>query len=91
MASFEHLFDTGDMGREIVEQTPDRLAGELEGLHIRHGDPIAVTVRVEWSDGTRGEVNGWTSQWTRTHVCVVRETAPPYHPFWVRAEQVRRR
>jgi hypothetical protein len=27
----------------------------------------------------------------RAHVCVVRETAPPYRPFWVRAEDVRRR
>ena len=39
----------------------------------------------------RSRVNGFTSQWTRTHVCVVRETAPPYHPFWVRASDVRRR
>jgi hypothetical protein len=33
----------------------------------------------------------WTVQWTRTHVCVFRESAPPYHPFWVRASEVRRR
>jgi hypothetical protein len=39
-----------------------------------------VTVRVQWTDGTEGEVNGWTSQWTGTHVCVYRESAPPYHP-----------
>jgi hypothetical protein len=49
-----------------------------------------VTVKVTWTDGTEGEVNGWTSQWTRTHVCVVRKSAPPYHPFWVRASDVRR-
>jgi hypothetical protein len=36
-------------------------------------------VKVTWTDGTEGEVNGWTSLWTRTDVCVVRETAPPYH------------
>jgi hypothetical protein len=53
--------------------------------------PIPVTVHVTWTDGTEGEVNAWTSQWTRTHVCVVRETAPPYHGFWVRASDVRRR
>jgi 5-methylcytosine-specific restriction endonuclease McrA len=53
----------------------------LEGLYIRHdGDPIPVTVRVTWTDETEGEVNGWTSQWTRTHVCVVRESAPPVSP-----------
>jgi hypothetical protein len=51
-------------------------------LYIRYGgDPIPVTVRVTWTDGTEGELNAWTSQWTRTHVCVNRETAPPYHPF----------
>ena len=50
-----------------------------------------VTVKVTWSDGTEGEVNGFTSQWTRTHACVLRETAPQYHPFWVRAADVRRR
>jgi hypothetical protein len=61
-------------------------------LYVRHGaDPIPVTVRVQWTDGTEGEVNAWTSQWTRTHVCVYRETAPPCHPFWVRAADVRRR
>jgi hypothetical protein len=67
---------------EPVEPPPDRWAGELEGLHIRHDDdPIPLTVRVRWTDGTEGEVNGWTIQWTCTHVCVVRESAPLYHPF----------
>lgn len=50
-----------------------------------------LVVRVQWNDGTEGEVNGWTSQWTKSHVCVVRESAPPYKPFWVRASDVRRR
>jgi len=55
-------------------------------------DPIPVTVRVTRTDSTECEVYGWTSQWTtRTHVCVVRETAPPYDPLWVRASDVRRR
>ena len=53
--------------------------------------PDSVTVKVAWDDGTTGEVNAWTSQWTRAYVCVYRETAPPYHPFWVWAEDVRRR
>ena len=71
---------------------PDKWRGELEGLHISHnGESIPVTVRVQWTDGTEGEVSAWTSQWTRTHVCVYRETAPPYHTFWVRAGDVRRR
>jgi hypothetical protein len=40
-----------------------------DGHHIRYdGDPVPVTVKVMWTDGTEGEVNGWTSQWTRTHV-----------------------
>jgi hypothetical protein len=61
------------------------VARRTQSLYVRHGrDPIPVTVRVQWTDGTEGEVNAWTSQWTRTHVCVVRESAPPYHPFWVR-------
>ena len=78
--------------RQPVEHAPDQWRGELDGHYIRHdGNPIPVTAHVTWTDGTEGEVNGWTSQWTRTHVCVVRETAPPYHPFWVRASDVRRR
>jgi hypothetical protein len=86
------VFDTGYVDRQPVEDVPDKFRGELEGLYIRYGgDPIPVTVRVTWTDGTEGEVNAWTSQWTRTHVCVARETAPPYHPFWVRASDVRRR
>jgi hypothetical protein len=69
-----------------------QVAGELDGHYIpRDGDPIPVTVHVQWTDGTEGKVNGWTSQWTTSHVCGVRETAPPYHPFWVHASGVRRR
>jgi hypothetical protein len=86
------VFDTGCVDRQPVEHVPDQWRGEVDGHHIRYGlDPIPVTVRVQWTDGTEGEVNGWTSQWTRTHVCVYRETAPPYHPFWVRASDVRQR
>jgi hypothetical protein len=86
------MFDTKCVDRQPVEHAPDVSRGELDGLHIRYGhDPIPVAVRVQWSDGTEGEVNGWTSQWTRTHVCVVRESPPPFHPFWVRASDVRRR
>ena len=86
------MFDNLSVERQPIEHKPDRWAGDLDGLHIRHdGDRIPVTVRVQWSDGTEGEVNGWTSQWTKSHVCVVRETAPPYKPFWVRAADVRRR
>jgi hypothetical protein len=86
--TLEHLFDTAALDRQPVEMW----RGELEGLHIRHdGDPIPVTVRVQWTDGTEGEVSGWTSQRTKSHVCVVREIAPPYQPFWVRSEHVRRR
>jgi hypothetical protein len=79
------------MERQPVEHPPDKWAGETDGMHILHGDPIPVTVRVQWSDGTDGEVNAFTGQWTKTHVYVYRETAPPYHGFWVRAGDVRRR
>jgi hypothetical protein len=33
-------------------------------------------------DDALGEV---AVQWTKSHVCFVHESAPPYHPFWVRA------
>ena len=33
---------------------PDQWRGVLEGLYIRYGDPIPVTVRVQWTDGTEG-------------------------------------
>jgi hypothetical protein len=79
----EHVFDTGWVDRQLVEHAPDKWRGELDGLHIRHdGDPIPITVRVQWTDGTEGEVNAWTSQWTCTHVHVALETAPPFHGFW---------
>jgi hypothetical protein len=56
---------------------PTSGAASPTAFHIRrHGDPIPVTVHITWTDGMEGEVNGWTSQWTRTHVCVVRESAP---------------
>ena len=80
------------MDRQPIEDAPDYWKREYEGHHIGHSEPpIPVTVHVRWSDGTEGEVNAWTSQWTHTHVNVFRETAPPYKPFWVRAQDVRRR
>ena len=86
------MFDTVGVDREPVEYPPDKWRGELEGLYLKHdGHRIPVTVKVTWTDGTEGEVNAWTGQWTKTHVYVSRETAPPYHGFWVRAEHVRRR
>ena len=55
------------MDREPVEQAPDRWRGEFKGHHIAHGKPpIPITVHVEWVDGREGELDGWTSQWTRT-------------------------
>jgi hypothetical protein len=74
--------------REPVEY-PDTWRGELAGLHIKHVGDIPVTVKVTWTDGSEGEVKAWISQWSHTHV--FRETVPPYHPFWVRASDVRRR
>ena len=47
------------MDRQPVEHRPDKWRGEYDGHHIRYGgDPIPVTVKVTWDDGTEGEVNG---------------------------------
>lgn len=72
------------MDRQPVEYPPDKWRGELEGLYIkRHMPPIPVTVRVEWVDGGKGELDGWTSQWTRSHVYVMRSLEPgPFRSFW---------
>jgi hypothetical protein len=56
--------------REPVEYPPDTWRGVLAGLHIKHFGDIPVRVKVTWTDGTEGEVNAWTSQWTHTRVCV---------------------
>jgi hypothetical protein len=88
------VFDTVGVDRQPVEHAPDKWRGELDGHHIAHGKPpIPVTVHVEWADGGEGELDGWTSQWTCTHVYVVRNPTPggPLRPFWVRAADVRRR
>jgi hypothetical protein len=77
--------------REPVEYPPDKWRGELEGLHIKYVGDIPVTVKVTWTDGTEGEVNAWTSQWTNTHAASCARRHPSYHPFWVRASDVRRR
>ena len=76
-----------------VEYAPNRFRGEFAGHHITHGKPpIPITVRVEWSDGGEGEVNGWTLQWTRTHVRVHRNLEPGQgDAFWVLTEDVMRR
>lgn len=89
----EHVFEDRGMAREPVEHLPDHLRGEFAGHHIAHGKPpIPIIVHVEWADGGEGQVDGWTSQWTRTHVCVLRSLEPGrFRPFWVRAEDVRRR
>jgi hypothetical protein len=71
-----------------TQRTSGAASSRLE--HQARGD-IPVTVKVTWTDGTEGDVNAWTSQWTHTYVCVFRETVPPYHPFCVRASDVRRR
>jgi hypothetical protein len=47
---------------------------------------------VTWDDDTTGEVNAWTGQCgLRAMFTSSRESAPPYHGFWVRASDVRRR
>ena len=75
------------MDRQPVEHAPDQWRGEFNGHHIAHGKPpIPVTVHVEWVDGGEGVLDGWTSQWTRTHVYVVRNPpGEPLRPFWALA------
>ena len=64
------MCSTAWVSLEPVEYPWTRWGGEPEGLHIKHGD-IPVTVKVTWTDGTEGEVNAWTSQWTHTHVASI--------------------
>jgi hypothetical protein len=87
------VFDTVDVDRQPVEHAPDLNRGEFNGHYIEHNKPpIPVTVHVEWADGGKGELDGWTSQWTRTHVRIVRSLEPGRLPaFWVRAGDVKRR
>jgi hypothetical protein len=82
------------MDRQPVEHAPDKWRGEYDSHYIEHDKPpIPVRVHVEWVDGGEGELGGWTSQWTRTHVYVVRNPTGggPLRPFWVRVSDVRRR
>jgi hypothetical protein len=78
------------MDRQPVEHRPDKWRGELEGLYIKHDGDIPVTVKVTWTDGTEGEVNAWTGQWTRTHVCVYRAAVPPVLGARLRRQAARR-
>jgi hypothetical protein len=66
----QDMCSTAWVSLEPVEYPWTRWGGEPEGLHIKHGD-IPVTVKVTWTDGTEGEVNAWTSQWTHTHVASI--------------------
>ena len=41
-----------------------------------------LVVRVQWTDGTEEEVNGWTSQWTKSPTSrVVPRNGAASHPF----------
>ena len=63
--------------REPVELPPDPLRGEFAGQHITHSKPpIPITGDVVCTDGGEGEHDGWTSQRTRTQVCVVAASSP---------------
>jgi hypothetical protein len=45
---------------------PDEWSGEYKGHYVEHDKaPIPITVHVHWLDGGEGELDGWTSQWTR--------------------------
>lgn len=91
------------MRPQPIEHRPDRFRGELAGQSHPTAPVYLVWAQVEWDDGTLTDVPAWTHQWTRTHVYVILEKAPPnkdgyrQHPdpeivkLWVRAGQVRRR
>jgi hypothetical protein len=81
------------MDREPVEHAPDKWRGEFRGHYVVHDKPpIPITVHVRWLDGGEGEIDGWTAQWTRSQVRVLRSLEPGrFRPFWVRAPDVRRR
>jgi hypothetical protein len=49
-------------------------------------------VHVHWLDGGEGEIDGWTAQWTRSYVRVLRSLEPGrFRTFWVQVKDVRRR
>jgi hypothetical protein len=81
---FHHTNMRSTLG--VWNASPSIIRPTSGAANIKHDGNIPVTVKVTWIDGT-----AWTGQWTNSHVCVVRETAPSYHPFWVRASDVRRR
>jgi hypothetical protein len=87
------MFDTEYVDRQPVEHAPEVWRGEFVGHYIEHDKPpIPVTVHVEWVDGGEGELDGWTAQWTRTHVRILRSLEPGrFRAFWVQAGDVRRR
>jgi hypothetical protein len=68
----ERGFSSCRAGRLVRRSKRDRARGPAHQARRRH----PVQVKVTWTDGAKGEVNAWTSQWTHTHVCVFRETAP---------------
>ena len=66
--------------------------GRFPGNIEHDKPPIPVRVHVEWVDGGESDLDGWTAQWTRTHVCIMRSLEPGrLRAFWVRASNVRRR
>ena len=93
LALLAHMFDTEYVDRQPVEHAPEVWRGEFVGHYIEHDKPpIPVTVHVEWVDGGEGELDGWTAQWTRTHVRILRSLEPGrFRAFWVQAGDVRRR
>lgn len=66
------MFDTMGVDRQPVEHAPDKWRGELDSLHIRYdGDPTPRSACASSGlTAPNGEVNGCTSEWTRTHVCI---------------------
>ena len=65
--------------------------GHARGIHDRD-DPIAVDVRIVWSEDGEEWVAGRAVRWTRTHVCVSVGDSRLQVPYvWVLAREVRRR
>jgi len=54
------------------------VARRVPGHYVEHHKPpIPITVHVDWVDGGEGDLDGWISQWTRTHVCDARPRTGP--------------
>ena len=85
----KHLFDAACVDRQPIEYPPDNWAGELYGLHVRHGDPSEFRFVIRMSDGGTETFSGDTECWREGGVLSVRagERYTVYSPSgWAQIE-----